>query len=177
MGAILVAASGDYNAIRVKAGITTDDLSDADIDTIGLLPVAEAEITSVVTDYAAILAAGGANKVFLQAAAISLCAALATGLLEMKRSQSFKLADYSESESKVDWKAKVTMLMQEAQGYLMRISTHAHTRRTLFSATGPTSSASSWPLELQRWYARVQPHVLTWIIEGGQRLYGWEQQP
>jgi hypothetical protein len=175
VGAIL--QTSDYPSIRAKLGVTTDDLPDVDIDTIGLLPYAEAMVTSLVADYVTILAGGGANKTFLQAGTLCLCGALAVAKLEMQRGQAFKEGDYSESETKVDWGAKRAELLLESKKCLLSISTHTHIRRTLFSATGPTSSSSNWPSEVQRWFARIQPHVLTWLSDSGLKKYSWENQP
>ncbi len=176
MGTILQQAN--YNDIRIKLGVDTNDLSDLDIDSIGLLPIAEAQVQQLVTDYATILANGGVNKIFLQAATINLCAALAINKIQMQRAQSYTLAEYSESELKVDWEALRASLLEEGKGYLMQISTHTRTRRTLFAATGPTSSASSWPSVVDQWYARLVPHVINWLKDGdGFMKYGWENQP
>lgn len=177
MAYVILTGTSDYNALRIKLGVTTDDLPDADITTLGILDVAEAMVTSLVTDYVTIMAGSGANKVFLQAGTLALCAALAIPKLEMQRSQSFREGDYSESETKADWSALLDKYLMESKAYLMRIGTHTHTRRTLLVASGPTSSSSTWPSQIGQWIARVRPHVLTWLSDGGIKQFSWENQP
>jgi len=181
MGTIL--QTTDYPAIRAKLGIGVDDLPDSDIDTIGLLPVAEAMIFVVATDYATLLAGGGVNKTFLQASTLCLCAALACTKLEMQRSQSYRLGDYTESETKIkDWGAMRDRLIAESGQYLLLINSGVvpagrATRPTLFAASGPTSSGTSWPKRIEQWQGRITPHVLTWLDDGGLKRYSWEGQP
>lgn len=177
MGTIL--QTSDYPAIRAKLGVTTNDLPDADIDTIGLLPVTEAMIMSFVTDYATILSGGGNNSTFLKAATLCWCAALAAyAKLQVQRGQSFRVGDYQESETKVDWMALGDKLALEARGYMLLISTHTPTTRNkLLVVAGPTSSSSNWPTVIAQWIARIQPHFATWLSDGGVKLYSWENQP
>jgi hypothetical protein len=174
----ILTGTTDYAAIRTRLGVTTDDLPDADITTIGLLPVAEALVEQLVTDWATIMAGVGPNKVFLQAATLALCGALAVRKLELQRGQSFRQGDYAESETKVDWNTLRDELLLESRDYLLKISTHIPTtRRKLFGASGPTSSAAAWPVVVQQWFGKLTPHVMMWLSDGGQRRYDWEQQP
>lgn len=171
----VILATADYPAIRYKLGIQVEELPDLEIDSIGLLQVAEAQIMAVVTDYASL---SGSNQVFCKAATLALCASFACGALNVKRGQAFKLGEMSESETKMDWISRQKSLLDEARGYILQISTHAQSARPkLFAAGGPTSSGTNWPTLVDQWYGKVQPALMRWLRDNGQRLYGWENQP
>lgn len=174
MGAILLPA--DYPAIRAKLGIDLSDLPDADIETVGILPVAEAMIKALVTNYASLT---GDNQTFVKASTVCLAGALACGALEMRRGQAFGIGSYRESETKVDWANLRESLLCESKKYMLLITTLAQGlgRRKLFATSGPTSAATTWPNEVERWYARVQPDVLRWLQDGGALKFGWENMP
>jgi len=170
----------DYNAIRAKMGVTVNDLPDADLDSVALIPVAEALIMNLVTTWAAIMSGSGSDKIFLQAGAVCIAGALAcTAKLKMQRSQSFKLVDYQESETKVNFDTMREALLLEGRGYLYMISSimtkPVHTNA--FTATGPTSSGLNWPTIIDQWFARIHPHIITWLSDDGQKLYPWENNP
>jgi len=167
-----------YDAIRMKCGVTANDLPDTDLDSVGLVPIAEALVESLITDWSAIMLAGGANKVFLQAGAVCIAGALAVVKLQVQRGQSFKLVDYQESETKVDWDKMREALLKEGKGYLYLISTHgAITRTKLLIASGPTSSSANWPSQVDQWFARIHPHIITWLSDDGMKKNSWENNP
>lgn len=171
----LILASGNYPDIRAKLGVTTDDLPDADITTIGLLSTAEALIIKVVPNYASLT---GSDLVFLQSATLSLCGALAVSKLQMQRGQSFQMGQYQESATRMTWDELRETLAQETKMYLLLISTNTPTTRPkVFLRSGPTSQGTTWPVTIDRWYARIRPHFSTWLQTGGQILQGWENNP
>jgi hypothetical protein len=179
MGEILTGTT-DYDAVRTRLGITTDDLWDAEITSIGLLKVAEAMIKVAVPTYATIMLTDTPNKAFLQAATLALCGALAVRSIEVKRGQSFAQGggDYSESATKADWSATREELMCESKGYLLQVDTgEARAINTIFLAAGPTSSRAMWPQRIEQWYARVQPTLLNWLDSNGLIQFGWEVSP
>jgi hypothetical protein len=180
MGDILTGTT-DYDAVRTRLGITTDDLSDAEITSIGLLKVAEAMIKVAVPTWATIMLTDTPNKAFLQAATLALCGALAVRSIEVKRGQSFAQGggDYSESATKADWSKIREELMCESKGYLLQVNVTGEDRprMTIFLASGPTSSRATWPQRIDQWYARVQPTLLNWLDSNGLIQFGWEVSP
>lgn len=176
MADILTAAQ-DYSDIRTRLGVTIDDLPDAEITTLGMLTIAEALVEQAITDWAAIMAGSTVNKVFLRAGTLALVAALAVRPIELRRGQSFREGDYGESETKVDWDILRAELLAESKSYLLLVSTHTHSAPKLLIVAGPTSSASNWPVRLDQWIARIQPHLTTWLDTNGVRRFGWENQP
>jgi hypothetical protein len=175
-GAILTV--DDFGDIRTKLGVTSDDLSDLEISSIGLLIVAEAMIQNAVPTWATLT---GINLIFLRAATVALCGALAVRSIELKRGQSFAQGggDYSESATKASWDSIREELLCEAKGYLLHINVSgtARPRTTIFLAAGPTSGGTNWPSRVEQWYARVQPTLLTWLDTNGLRQFGWEGAP
>src|SRR5437588_340719 len=125
----VIITKADYPSIRTKLGITIDDLSDDEIETINLLQVSESSLTQLVTDYATIIAGTGNNKVFLQAACVSLCAAYAVTNVMMKNSRSYHFAEYYETGIRVKWGDLQAELLLEAKKFLLKISTVAISKR------------------------------------------------
>lgn len=172
-GTILVPAN--YPDLRYRLGITTDDLPDAQLESIGILQIAEQQIKDLVTDWASLT---GANALYLKAAVLSFAAALAILPIEMNRAQSFHSNSYSESETKVKWGELRAELMGEARSFLLRITTHLITaRQPLMVLAGATSSGANWPATIDRWIARAEPMLYTWLDSPRTMRYGWESLP
>lgn len=116
MGTILLTA--DYPSILTKLGIDTSDLSNADIDSLGVLPAAEAVVIDVLPGWASLT---GVNLAFVKAGTVALTAAFAVRGVQVHRGQSFHQAEYSESATQADWSETRKELIAEAQGWLQMV--------------------------------------------------------
>ncbi len=174
----ILTAAADYNALRFRLGVTTDDLPDAEITSLALLEIAEALVKQLVTDWATIMGGTTVDRTFLRTGTLALVAAFATRKLELQRGQSFTVGGHSESATKMSWSELRAELMQECQSLFLMISTHVPTSRPrLLIASGPTSSGSTWPTLVSQWVARVEPHLVTWLDTNGVISHGWENHP
>ena len=162
---ILTTAATDYPQIRSLLGADSTELADVTIEQDPFLPAAEAMITANLTDYASLT---GANSYLLKSGAAALTAAFLCPKLEREDSESFKIGQFQESGSKVDWRAKARELLELAKVYLAQVSTRTFTRRTAVALAGPTRSGSNIPEEIEQWIERLQPRFMDWVEEGGE---------
>lgn len=168
----------DYDAIRIKLGVTVDDLPNSELDSLAVLQVADAFISDMVPTYTAIIAGGGHAATYLKAAEVCFAAALAIDGLIVKRGQRFRLGSYSEYEAQNDFLAFQDRLRSECGAYLILMDpTSVPPLPKILVAGGPTSGGTSWPAVIDQWFARIQPHYIAWLRDGGLHSFSWIVQP
>ena len=159
----VILTSADYDGIRALLDASTSELPNSALDTIGLVPLANAYLSNIVPDFSAL---SGNDVTFAKAAATYLVAAASIQIVQFKRSQTTKLGDMEESNYKnVDWEKLRTDLKEMAASLIYRLTTVANSLvvPTVFSVSGPTSSGYNRPNYLETWFARIEPKVITWL--------------
>jgi len=165
---ILTGGTADYNMIRGLLGVSSTEVPDATVLLEPFLPSAEAVVKAGISTYATIILAAGDNLVLLRSGTAALCAALLCQEMERADAQSFRVGDFDERGSKVDWRGKANTLLERARTLLAGISTRTWTRRTSVALAGPTRSGSNVPAELEQWTERIVPRFVDWVEEGGE---------
>lgn len=166
---ILTTAGGaDYSMIRLYLDADSTAVPAATIEDYGFLPYVEAEVTTAITNYGAILTAGGANMYRLKTGVAAWVAALLCQHIAVGEMQGVQIGEHSEHASKLDWRQKAADLIALSANALAGVSTRTHTRMSLVKLAGPTLSGSNVPDDEEEWLEKIQPRFLDWIEEGGE---------
>lgn len=163
-------STSNYPDIRSLINATTDDISDTDMSSVGLVPFVNFNIASIIPDVSA-LSATDQQKVTTCAvyyAAAYLCPVM---LIRFGENSKYKLGDYEEEYENPDWQSLEVLFLLKARQAWYGLSILTHADRTLFVSSGPTSSGSTWPSSFQSFYFAIRPKVLTWAQSGGELTY------
>lgn len=163
---VILKTAADYSMIRHLLDIDAVDLSDAIIEDYGFLPLVESDICAVITDYATILTAAGADSIRLKSGAAAWVAALIAHALYVSESNSVQIGDYQET-AKTSWLGYSDSLMGQAASSLAGISTRTYSRGSLLVLGGPTRAYGTGPDDIEVWLERIQPRFIDWVEEGG----------
>lgn len=164
-GLVILSSSTDYDMIRALLGVSETELPDTTVEMAPFLPTAEAIVKAGITNYAALT---GDNSTLLKSGTAALCAAFLCQGVEGGQLDSFRVGDYWEQGSTIDWRLKALELLKAAFRALGAISTRTFTRRTLVAVAGPTRSGTNVPAELEQWIERIVPRFVDWVEEGGE---------
>lgn len=168
MGDILVNAA-EYSTIRRALGVDETYIPDELVEDLNFIPFVEAEVKAQVTDWAAVLAGDDLDTIRLKLGVAYWIAARLCGYLERPESLNFKMADYSQAPTDIDWPAKARELSTESAKHLFQIAGQTPTGRvTLFKVAGPTRSGSRVPDDWETWLDRIEPTVIDWLEDGNE---------
>lgn len=151
-----------YPAIRQILGCEPEELPNEALDAAGIVPFVNAYLYGVIPDASTLVYP---NDVFAKAAGEKMAAALCLRIIQLKRSQEFRLGDMQIGNSRsVNWDKWREELLEEAKAALLHIASYAATlkRSPLMITTGPTSSGTYWPTNIYEWEARIRPRVDIW---------------
>ena len=168
----LTLTSADFNSIRVLLTSTTKEISDDDFNTYGLVTLVNSYLSTIVPDYSTL---SGTDASLFKSAAVYMTAALATQIIQLKRSRSYKLGDYEESNTRnVDFEQLRQWLLSMSKTYLNLVSVIATnlSRNVIFASAGKTQSGINYPSSINNWFARIQPQLITWFDRGGEFIQG-----
>lgn len=158
-----ILTSSDYQDIRVLMNITSDDISDTDFNTYGLVRLVNTYMHKYVPDYSTLTGDDISNA---KSAAVYMTAALTTRIIQLKNSKSYKIGDYEESNSRnVDWDKIRQEYLMLSQQFLGLLTTVTYTRPTIFVAAGKVSSGITESFSAETWYKKIAP-LLVRYYEG-----------
>jgi hypothetical protein len=160
-----ILTSADYDMIRALLGVGDTELPDTTVEMSPFLPTAEAIIKQGITDYDSLT---GDNAKLLKAGTAALCAALLCQELERNETADWRVGDYWEHGSKLDWREKAKALLRDAMRALGAITTRSFSRRTALAVAGPTRAGTHVPEKLEQWVERIVPRFVDWVEEGGE---------
>lgn len=158
--------TADFDSIRTLVSVTSDDLSDNDLNTAGIVPAINAIYANAIPDFSVLTA----NDLALaKGSAVHFAAAMTTPILRIRNGRRIKLGDFESQDNKVDWDALGDQLIERSKMLLMFTTVWqlAQKRRTLFVTSGPTSGGQNWPWMFSQWRAMVYPLVITWAVSNG----------
>ncbi|OMD87823.1 MULTISPECIES: hypothetical protein [Paenibacillus] len=125
-----------HDEVRGRLGVGEDVISDADIDALSVLPIAEAKVIKEVPDYADLVED---DRNYVYAAAVSMVAAILAPSMTARIAKSKKDFDYSIENQVVDWRAFGIQLIDDAYALIDLISTVTPgTDAPIFGVAGPT---------------------------------------
>lgn len=124
-----------YSEIRGRLGVGDDIVSDADIDALSVLPIAEAKIIASVPGYASLT---GDNANYVYTAAICMVAAILAPSMNARIKKSKKDFDFSLENQTVDWGKRSIELVDEAYEYIGLIDVVSGESIPIFGVAGPT---------------------------------------
>lgn len=162
MGDIIQA--GEYENIRASLGVPLTLVSDATIELLNYLPLVEGEIKEIVADWETVLAGDDQDTTRLKLATCAWVAARLCGYLQRNEARDYKVGDYAQRPTKIDWTEKARELSAEAAENLAAISTSADVaRQTFFVRDGPTRSGTRTPAAFSEWLDKIEPTVIDWL--------------
>jgi hypothetical protein len=169
-----ILSSSNFPDIRTLVNATALDLSDSDLNSLGLVTHVNYVLNVAIPNISSL---GADDQNLAKIAGVYYCAALCCPVLAFRYglASKYKLAEYEESYSYHDWDKLEMEFTKSARSSLLMVSTLAITltRRNFFNATGPSSSGANWPQLFQQWYARIRPRVVTWAQTGGLMSFEW----
>ncbi|MEK4474346.1 hypothetical protein NSQ91_14110 [Paenibacillus sp. FSL R7-0048] len=125
-----------HDEVKGRLGVGEDVISDADIDALSVLPIAEAKVIKEVPDYADLVED---DRNYVYAAAVSMVAAILAPSMTARIAKSKKDFDYSIENQVVDWRAFGIQLIDDAYALIDLISTVTPgTDAPIFGVAGPT---------------------------------------
>ena len=152
--------------IRAVLGTTSDELSDAELNTTGITAFTNAQLGVLIPDFSVLT---GDDIVYAKTAGIYMAAALCTGILRIKRAQQIKIGDYEESNARnTDFDKWRDWLLSVASDAItgLTLFDNIFVKPSLFSVGGPTSSGKNYPTNMTKWYTRVSPMINNWFTLG-----------
>lgn len=154
----VILTSTNYQDVRVILNVTSDDITDTDFNTFGLVTLVNAYLSRYVPDYSQLT---GNNAVNAMSAAVYMTAALSTTIIQLKNSKAYKLGDYEESNSRnVDWDKLREYFFSMSRQFLGLLTTLTLTRPSIFAVAGKVSSGLSEPQTFENWYKRIAPQLV-----------------
>jgi hypothetical protein len=126
-----------YDEIRSRLGTDSSIVSNDEIDSPSILPIAESRIISRVTDYQALT---GDDQIFLYAAAIAMVASLFAPSMGNRIKKSEGDSDYKYENTPIDWSKRAKELEDEAYSWVDYISTQPVNELNPVVVSGPTRS-------------------------------------
>lgn len=133
-----ILSPGYENAVRVKLGLSIDDLPDSEINIPSIVDLAEATIIKKIPDYVNITDA--TDKLFLENAVINyICYLLCYGM-SARFNVEVKLIDTAWKKQPPKWEDLANKFLEEAESSLNKISSYVGINGVIFAiAPGPTS--------------------------------------
>jgi hypothetical protein len=130
-GIVILTKVADWDSIRGLIGITSSDVTDAELINLPFLPVAEAVIIEAVPTYAALT---GSNKVYMRMATAQYCAALLCQRMANQQRARERAGEYVSGD--MDWAEMQASCFSACYSYLDRISTYTTTTVSPMRAAG-----------------------------------------
>ncbi|OMD34815.1 hypothetical protein [Paenibacillus odorifer] len=125
-----------HEEIRGRLGVGEDVLSDANIDALSVLPIAEAKVIAAVPDYAELI---DADRNYVYAAAVCMVAAMLAPSMTARIAKFKKDVDFSIENQAVDWRVYGIQLIDDSYALINLISTvTSGTDSPIFGVAGPT---------------------------------------
>lgn len=159
-----ILTSANYPDIRVLLNVTSDEISDADFNTYGLVTLVNAYLKRDVPDFSAL---NGNDAILAKSAAVYMTAALSTQIIQLKNAKSYKIGDYEESNSRnVDWDKMRDYFFERSNEFMGLLSTKTLTLPVIFAVAGKVSAGKNIPASTQNWYSRIAPQIVRWFETG-----------
>jgi hypothetical protein len=125
-----------HEEIRGRLGVGEDVVSNADIDAISVLPIAEAKVIAAVPNYSNLV---DDDRNYVYAAAVSMVAAILAPSMTARIAKFKKDVDFSIENQAVDWRVYGIQLIDDSYALINLISTvTSGTDSPIFGVTGPT---------------------------------------
>lgn len=125
-----------HEEIRGRLGVGEDVVSNADIDALSILPIAELKVVAAVPDYAELV---DDDRNCVYAAAVCMVAAILAPSMGARIKKAKKDFDFSIENQAVDWSKQAIGLIDEAYSLIDQISSVESSRGIpIFGVSGPT---------------------------------------
>ncbi|WP_405176348.1 hypothetical protein MHI27_11950 [Paenibacillus sp. FSL H8-0261] len=125
-----------HEEVRGRLGVGEDVVSNADIDAISVLPIAEAKVIAAVPNYADLV---DDDRNYVYAAAVSMVAAILAPSMTARIAKFKKDVDFSIENQAVDWRVYGIQLIDDSYALINLISTvTSGTDSPIFGVAGPT---------------------------------------
>lgn len=169
MGDILT--SVEYPAVRAFLGVGDDLVADATIELFTILDFVEAKIKEIISDWSTIKAAGSDDWIYLRTGTAAWVAARLCGYIEREESRDYRIDDYTQRPTEIDWSEKARELMVESARALAEISTKTTVSRIpLMKVDGPTRSGTNVPTYFYQWLDKIEPTVIDWLQDDDEEV-------
>ena len=155
---LILTGDDDYDQIRYYLDTDSTNLTDAIIESFGFLPIVEAEITEIITDYEDLT---GANSYRLKVGAAAWVAALLCHKLEVSEGEQVQIGDFRQWYNRTNWHEKAEQLKLVAAQALAAISTRTFARSDSLVLAGPTREGTIPPSSWAGWLAAIEPSFVS----------------